>query len=302
MINHQKIVGSQYWSLTALSTRGVVSSGFGVDRGVKTSAINRLTVTNYSDPSGRASLVTDLLTRRCEFYPVEGGSAYGGYDYYRNFIQSAAAAGIPVNQTNTSDFVRSGMSFGPANSWAATPPTGDPKRVLTYTVTFKAGTNEMIAYETAGIEELPNARGEMEPVNLVQSEIRTDYSDVDSFPDGFFDTSSACFFESAPSPPPPSPTPLSRLKGITLGLGIASLITSILVPIALAACLVFTWWRCNALRRAQPTGNLLGNACRKSHQDHKRDRSIKHIEVTSNFGEVGSEPSDHRISSAVLHD
>ena len=46
----------QYWSLGALSTRGMVSSGPGLDKGTVNAVISQLTVTNYSDPSARASL------------------------------------------------------------------------------------------------------------------------------------------------------------------------------------------------------------------------------------------------------
>lgn len=198
-LNRQLIVGSQYWSLEMLSTRGMVSSGPGIDKGLPTAALNRLTVTNYSDASPQASLETDLVKKTCIYFPVEGGAAYAGYDYYRNFIAGASAAGIPVVQSNESSFVRFGRERGPVNIWRAQPPSAIG-RTLVYTIAFKAGSNELVAYEITGVEKLPNSQGEMVDVNLVQSEVRSNYQSVTSFADGFFDVDRACFF--APSSPP----------------------------------------------------------------------------------------------------
>ena len=41
VLNDQKLVFTQYWSLKFLSQRGLVSSSAGVDKGVATAAINR---------------------------------------------------------------------------------------------------------------------------------------------------------------------------------------------------------------------------------------------------------------------
>jgi hypothetical protein len=196
VLNHQVLAGTQYWSLGALSTRGMVSSGPGLDKGTVNAVISQLTVTNYSDPSARASLVVDLVNHTCDYYAVEGAASYPGYDYYRRFIAGATAAGIGVVQYNASNWVHDGQRYGPVNIWAATPPTGVPGRVLTYTIVFLQDTNHLLSYQTNGTEHLPNSGGGMEPVTMRQVSLRTDYTLVPSYPAQFFSTVDQCFFSS----------------------------------------------------------------------------------------------------------
>ena len=95
-------------------------------------ALNSLSVTDFKDTGCTGSLINNLVTQQCLYYKNEGGSPYQGYDFYRSSVQQAVAAGLPVAQTNESDWVAfNGQHFGPVNSWSFAPPTGDPGRVLT---------------------------------------------------------------------------------------------------------------------------------------------------------------------------
>ena len=117
-----------------------------------------------------------------------------------------AAYGV-VEQKNVSDYMSHGASYGPAHTWAFTPPTGDPKRVIRYEVAYKANTAELIAYALEGTEELPNATGEMVYVNVSTVNIRSGYEDVSSWPTGFFSTACPLKAPTPPMPPTPPPTP-----------------------------------------------------------------------------------------------
>jgi hypothetical protein len=201
LLNDVSISGSQYWSLSQLSQRGFVSSGGGVDKGRPIAALNSLTITNFTDNSTKGSLVVDLVKHKCSYYKNEGGSGYAGYDLYHNTVAQAVAGGLPVTQTNHSSMVCNGQSYGPVELWALTPPTGDPNRVLKYTLVYKAGSNYLISYQTSGTEELPNEKGVMEKVQMSQVELRSVYSVVNasSWEPGFF-SPDQCFFPPAPSP------------------------------------------------------------------------------------------------------
>jgi hypothetical protein len=201
VLNDVSVSGSQYWSLSRLSQRGFVSSGAGVDKGVPIGALNSLTITNFTDNSTKGSLVVDLVKHKCAYYKNEGGSGYQGYDLYHNTIAQAAAGGLPVTQTNHSSMVCNGQSYGPVELWAITPPTGDPDRVLKYTLVYKAGTNYLISYQTTGTEPLSNEKGVMEKVQMSQVELRTVYSVVNasSWDPGFF-SPDQCPFPPASSP------------------------------------------------------------------------------------------------------
>jgi hypothetical protein len=137
VLNDEEITATQYWSLSKQSTRGMMtSSGIGISKGAPAAAINELSVTNYTD-TAKGSLVTDLIGRKCTYYGVEGGSAYTGYDYYRNFIAGALAEGIAVLQYNVTDWGFDGKRYGPVNIFSATPPTPSPDRLLQYTLVFQ---------------------------------------------------------------------------------------------------------------------------------------------------------------------
>lgn len=96
-----------------------------------------------------------------------------------------------------------GIDHGAVNIWSMTPPSGqpgDPDRVLTYTVVYPEGSNQILSYQTTGIELLPNSTGGMERVQMSQVEFRNNYAlleeDGSSWPDNFFDVQSACYFGS----------------------------------------------------------------------------------------------------------
>ena len=91
-----------------------------MDKGVATAAINRLTVTNFTDTTDHASLETDLVHHKCNFYVTEGRSGYQGYDFYRNTFAGAAAAGMPVQQENISNWIYDGIEYGPVHKWSMT--------------------------------------------------------------------------------------------------------------------------------------------------------------------------------------
>lgn len=191
----QSTVGMQYWSLSRLSQRGMVSGGVGVVSKQPTSVLNLLTVTNFTDTSARGSLVVDLVAANCSFSGNEGGRGYEGFDFYRNFVKQALAAGVTVAQTNESDWVSGGNHYGAVNIWRGTPPTGDPLRTLEYTIIFKNGSNEMLSYGVNGTEQLPNVvTGKLERVAMRSFDIRTAYGVVNasSWARGFFDSTATC--------------------------------------------------------------------------------------------------------------
>jgi hypothetical protein len=199
VFDSQVSVGTQFWSLAQLSQRAVVSGGVGVGSALPTEAMVRTTVTNFTDTSARGSLVVDLLTRSCAFTANEGGAGYQGYDFFRTFVQGALAAGVPVRQINVTDWVHGGEHFGPACTWVGTPPTGDPQRVLTYTIVYAQGTNHLISYQVNGTEKLPNtATGEPERVSVHTVNMRSDYTETAAWPDGMFDPATACPWPALP--------------------------------------------------------------------------------------------------------
>ena len=195
VFNAQSTVGMQYWSLSRLSQRGMVSGGVGVESTLPTSVLNLLTVTDFTDTSMRGSLVVDLVAANCSYSGNEGGRGYEGYDFYQNFVKQALAAGVTVAQTNESDWVSGGNHYGPVNIWRATPPTGDPLRKLEYTIVFKDGSNEMMSYGVNGTEQLPNVvTGKLERVAMRTFDIRTAYGTISasSWARGFFDSAATC--------------------------------------------------------------------------------------------------------------
>ena len=57
----QLTVGTQYWSLINQAQRAIVSSGSGLSSTLPSAALNRLTVTNFTDPNwDQGSWVVDL--------------------------------------------------------------------------------------------------------------------------------------------------------------------------------------------------------------------------------------------------
>lgn len=195
VFDRQTTAGTQFWSLASLSQRAMVSAGEGVSSTLPDPALNHLTVTNFSDPSARGSLVVDLIAGNCSYTANEGASGYQGYDYYRNFVAQALAAGVAVRQWNVSDWSFSGQHFGPASIWQGTPPTGDPLRVLTYTIVFAQGTNHLIGYIVNGTEQLPNViTGEPELVSMRSVDVRTDWhtNAAADWAAGFFDGTRSC--------------------------------------------------------------------------------------------------------------
>ena len=207
VLNDVTSTASQYWSLAALSTRGLVSSGPGIDKGLTGTVVNRLTVTNYTNAAS-GSLVTDLVDRRCDYFGVEGGASYPGPDAYRTiFAASLASPATPTGQYNESNWVHDGVSYGPVNIWWQTPPTGVPNRTLQYTLVFPEGSNELLGYLVNGTESLPNCAADPAcppvVVTLDEAEIRTGYEVVTSWPADFFSTEAACLFGTPPPPPPP---------------------------------------------------------------------------------------------------
>jgi hypothetical protein len=113
LLDRQVITAYQYWSLAKQSSRGVVASGAGFDKGVPTTALNQITVSNFLDKSDRASLVMDLVTHKCSFTKIEGGSSYTGYDGYTNQWKAAVAGGLSVSQYNDTDWEYDGRKYGP---------------------------------------------------------------------------------------------------------------------------------------------------------------------------------------------
>ena len=203
VLNHQSIAGSQYWSLHKQAQRGIVASGPGMDKGRPTPAINTLSVTSFTDTGCTGSLVNDLIGRECKYYKVEGGSPYDGYDFYRTSVQQAVAGGLPVEQTNVTDWVSNdGVHHGPVNMWAFAPPSAEVGRVLKYTLVFRDGTNILLAYLTSGTESLPDSNGALVPVNMMQSQIRTGYrvfpdDSANTWAPGFFNSTAGCLFPDA---------------------------------------------------------------------------------------------------------
>lgn len=192
----QRLTGMQYWSLSNQAQRAMVSSGSGVSSTLADPAINRLTVTDFTDPTwDQGSLVVDLIGEKCSYFRNEGETSYQGYDFFRNFVAFAIQNGVPVEQVNDTDWVYDGVSYGPVNIWYATPPTGIEGRVLTYTVVFPAGSNELISYQVNGTEHLPNERngGMPEFVSVSSVNIRFDYTVMTTpWADGFFDVIGVC--------------------------------------------------------------------------------------------------------------
>lgn len=99
-----------------------------------------------------------------------------------------------MEQTNVTDWHWDGESYDPVNIWAGTPPTGDPDRVLTYTIVFRQGTNELLSYQINGTQHLPHEMtGEAELATALSVNIRTDYPLMTTaWPEDFFDVIGAC--------------------------------------------------------------------------------------------------------------
>ena len=198
VLNDVTVVGTAYNSELYQSQRGVVSSGRGVDKGLNTTAINHITVTNYRNLSAKGSLVTDYVLQTCTYTPVEGGASYKGGDNYRTTITQLIAAGVAVHQYNVTDWVYDGEHFGPVAIWIATPPTGVPGRVLTYTIVVTlTPPHVVISYQVNGTENLPSkVSGRNEPVSMTSLQVMRDFAFTTpgSWPTNFFDIHYNCPF------------------------------------------------------------------------------------------------------------
>ena len=71
----KRVFGTHRFMLT---TAGVIPMTHGYIKGKRTAAINRITVTNFTDTTDKASLETDLVKQECNFYITEGQSGYQG--------------------------------------------------------------------------------------------------------------------------------------------------------------------------------------------------------------------------------
>jgi len=204
VLNDVNVVGTQYWSKAAQSQRGVVSSGTGVDKGLSTAAINRISVTNYAATGSKGSLVTDYILQTCSYTANEGGASYSGDDNYRGQLSQIVAAGLPVHQENVTDWVYDGEHFGPVSIWMATPPTGTAGREETYTIVVTSTQpHVVVSYQVNGTEHLPSTvTGKQEPVQMSSVTVRRDfeyYNNASAWPPKFFDTSYNCPYNAVKS-------------------------------------------------------------------------------------------------------
>lgn len=95
---------------------------------------------NYTDPSNPlASLIADYGSGFCEYFAVEGGAAFPGYDYYTNFVLFYSN----VPRTKIYYTVGNGIV-----SYSGSIPGG----TTVYTIIFNSTTNLLIEYSAIGTE------------------------------------------------------------------------------------------------------------------------------------------------------
>lgn len=185
------VFGTQHWSKANLAQRAVMKNPNEEPDGF------RMTVSNFTVPTfDQAQLVTHSTQQQCMYYRPSGNIAYQGHEFFRYFTMGAIMAGVPVEQTNQSDWIYGDQSYGPVHIWSGNPPPLHyEEEELTYTVVFPQNSNRLLAFRVNGTTKMiesTSGKPEMVIVNLVN--IRTNYTETNKrkWPKNFFNTIDAC--------------------------------------------------------------------------------------------------------------
>lgn len=192
---------------------------------------------NFSNPnSAQAELLAQWSDQTCEYYGIEGGSAYNGYDYYTNEILSLYDSGVPIYY----EYIESQV-YGLCIQYIASLPHTESQN-FTYFLTYQNSTGYLLEYAIRG-EELccgianytgcacPN--GVEAPSVYVYANSTVQYSNYQVFesgniwPAGFFGlycpSGFSTTFTAAPSAAPTGSAPSSSSSGIDVSVALAIL-------------------------------------------------------------------------------
>jgi hypothetical protein len=107
------------------------------------SPVSMITWTNFTDPlNPKAGMQMKVSDGQCDFWPIEGGTSYMGYDYYANLILSLNSIGTPVYFSTSTD-----PEYGNITSY--TVPLINFGGVVNYTASFFDG-NKLLYYIADG--------------------------------------------------------------------------------------------------------------------------------------------------------
>jgi len=108
--------------------------------------LSMITWTNFTAPNDpKAGLQLQVSSATCQYWNVEGGAPYPGYDYYTNLVLSMSAAGSYVYFTVTD----SDPIYGNLTSWTIPFPNADG--IVNYTVSYTSN-NWLVYYIAQGYQ------------------------------------------------------------------------------------------------------------------------------------------------------
>jgi hypothetical protein len=173
---------------------------------------------NFSNPNAaQAELLAQWSDQTCEYYGIEGGSTFNGYDYYTNEILSLYYSGVPIFY----EYIDSSV-YGLCIQYIATLPPTESQN-FTYYLTYQNSTGYLLEYAIRGEElccGIANYTGCACPNGVVASSVHVyanstvQYSNYQVFesssvwPSGFFGlycpSGFSSSFTAAPSASPTS--------------------------------------------------------------------------------------------------
>lgn len=91
-------------------------------------------------------MLTQWSDQSCEYYGIEGGSEYNGYDYYTNQISTLYSAGVPIYFQYFDT-----PNYGMCIQYIATLPPSESQN-FTYFLTYQNSTGYLLEYKISGTE------------------------------------------------------------------------------------------------------------------------------------------------------
>lgn len=107
--------------------------------------ISMMSWTNFTDPlDPKAGMQMKVFEGQCDFWPIEGGTDYTGYDYYANLIMDLYNMGSPVYYSTSAD-----PEYGAITSYTAS--LLNAGGIVNYTASFH-DTDKLLYYIANGYQ------------------------------------------------------------------------------------------------------------------------------------------------------
>ena len=147
--NHEQASLVDFWgfvlsSYSHLTTMAVTA---GVNKGVPQMTQS---YSNFNDVSNPKSLMqAEYASKKCSYYPTEGGVGFQGYDFYRNYLQSLVGQ-IPITYEEA-DYKDFGLCMIYTVSLPGPPPPAF-QRDMKYNIILQKSTGYLVTYINKGTE------------------------------------------------------------------------------------------------------------------------------------------------------